>query len=141
MRGGGRMLAGVLLRQLRELDLSDQQRQSMRNVLAQARKQRQSNASRPPLDIAVLGNPGSAGYARAVQAEKDRAAARIQRQSEIETQLYNVLTPTQKRALATLLAADEVRLQQRQQRMQQMRQRMQQRRSGSGGGGASSSAG
>ncbi len=136
-RGGGPMLAGALLRQVRELNLTDQQRQHVRDILTQARRQ-QSNASRPPLDIAVLGDPGSAGYARAVQAEKDRAADRIQRQSNLETQVYNVLTSTQKRQLATLLAADEVRLQQRQQRMQQLRQRNQQRRSGSGGGSSSS---
>ncbi len=141
-RGQGAMLVGVLLRQVRQLDLSSQQRDRVRDILSQARKQRQSNASRPALDIAVLGDPGSRGYAQAVQNAKSRAADRIQRQSELATQVYNVLTPTQKRNLATLLAADQVRMQARQQRMQQLRQRMQQRmqqrRSGSGGGSSSS---
>lgn len=139
------MLGGVLLRQVRELNLTDQQRQHVRDILTQARKQRQSNASRAPLDIAALGDPGNPGFARAVQEAKDRAADRIQRQSDLETQIYNVLTPVQKRNLATLLAADQVRIEERRERMQQMRQRMQQRRqrrnSGGSGGGTGSSGG
>ncbi len=139
--GGGQMLVGPLLQQVRQLDLSDQQRQRVRDLFTQARKQQQSNATRPRVDLSVIGDPGSRGYAKAVQDAKNRAADRIQRQSELATQIYDVLTSVQKRQLATLLAADEVRMQQREQRMQQMRQRRQQRRSGSSGGGSSSSAG
>jgi len=136
MRGGrGPMLVAVLLRQVRELDLSDQQRQRVRDIFAGVRKQRQSGAARAPLDIAVLGDPGSPGYATAVQEAKNRAVERIQRQSELETQVYDVLTPVQKRELATLLAADQVRMQARRERMQEMRQRMQQRRQQHGSGG------
>ncbi len=139
------MLVGALLRQVRQLDLSDQQRERMRDLFAQQRKQRQSNASRPSIDVSVIGDPGSRGYAKAVQDAKNRAAERIQRQSELATQIYGVLTSAQKRQLATLLAADEVRMQQREQRMQQMRERRQQRRSGPSGNGTgngpSSSAG
>ncbi len=143
--GGGPLLVGALLRQVRQLDLSDQQRQRVRDLFAQERKQRQSNASRPAVDVSVIGDPGSRGYAKAVQDAKNRAVERIQRQSELATQIYGVLTSVQKRQLATLLAADEVRVQQREQRMQQMRERRQQRRSGPSGNGSgngpSSSAG
>ncbi len=150
-RGQGRALVGVLLRQVRELNLSDQQRQRVRDLLTQARKQRQQGAA-PAVDITALGNPGSREFARAVQQAKDRAADRIQRESQLATQIYDVLTPTQQHDLATLLAADKVRMQhrrelmqQRRQRMEQMRQRMQQRRqqrrSGSSSSSSSSSSG
>ncbi len=137
-RGRGPMLVGVLLRQVRELDLTDQQRQRVRDILTQARNQRQSNAPRAALDLSAFGNPGSRDFAKAVQEAKNRAVDRIQRQSELATQVYGVLTPVQKRQLATLLAADQIRIQQRQERMQQMRQRREQRRSGSSGGSSSS---
>jgi hypothetical protein len=143
-RGRGQALVGVLLRQVRELNLSDQQRQRVRDLLTQARKQRQQGAA-PALDITALGNPGSPEFARAVQDAKDRAAARIQKESQLATQVYDVLTPTQQRDLATLLAADRVRMQHRREMMQQMRQRVQQRRqqrhSGSSSSSSSSSSG
>lgn len=150
-RRGGQALVGVLLRQVRELNLSDQQRQHVRDLLTQARKQRQQGAA-PAFDITALGNPGSREFARAVQDAKDRAADRIQRESQLATQVYDVLTPAQQRDLATLLAADKVRMQHRRERMQQMRQQMQQmrqrmqerrqgRRSGSSSSSSSSSSG
>ncbi|MGH8150675.1 MAG: hypothetical protein ACRETB_11970 [Steroidobacteraceae bacterium] len=120
-------VAGVFLRQIHALDLSQVQRQQIRGILRQARSSHKS--ARPHgFDLAVIGDPGNPGFARAVAAAKARAADRIERRSQIATQVYQVLTPVQRHDLATLLAADNIRLEVRRARMQQMRQQMQKRR-------------
>jgi Spy/CpxP family protein refolding chaperone len=119
---------GVLVRQLRELDLSADQRKQVRQLIVQARQSEHAAASHSQLDLTVLGDPGSAGYARAVHALERRVAERISRESTLASRIYQVLTPEQRRNLATLLAADNIKMQHRREQMQLMRQRMQQHR-------------
>jgi Spy/CpxP family protein refolding chaperone len=61
----------------------------------------------------ALANPGDPNYAAAVQAAKKRAADRIQRDSDLKLQLYNVLTPDQKTQWSKLVANWKARMAQR----------------------------
>ncbi|MGH8228740.1 MAG: Spy/CpxP family protein refolding chaperone [Steroidobacteraceae bacterium] len=125
-------LVGILLRQVRQLDLSSAQRQQMRRLLSTAMHERRSQAH-PQLDVAVLGDPGNSGYARAIEHAKARAAQRIENQSKLATQIYHVLTPVQRKQVATLLAADQVRLDAMHEKMQQRRAEREQRQHGRSG--------
>jgi hypothetical protein len=61
----------------------------------------------------VLGNPGDANYATALQSAKTLAATRIQNESELQGQIYNVLTAQQKAQLPTVLASMKAQAAQR----------------------------
>ncbi len=140
--GRGPALAAIrldapLLRAFRQLNLSDAQRTRVRTILmtarTSARQQRESQAGGAAnagaaggaagnraaraaanrQELAALRNPGDPNYARAVQAAKDRAAARIQRATQTQLALYNVLTPAQKTQLTQIFAQRRARLQQR----------------------------
>lgn len=112
-------LGGVLMRAARQLNLTDAQKQAIRDLLKNARQQR----SDQDYDITVLGDPGNSNYAAAIESAKTQAAQRVQKASELQQQIYNLLTPEQKSQLPTVLAdmkADmEARRAERQQRAQQ----------------------
>jgi Spy/CpxP family protein refolding chaperone len=100
----GSMLVMTLLRATRQLNLSADQKQSIKTLLSQARSQRFAAAGGAP-DITVLGNPGHENYATAVQGLQSNAASRIQRESELASSIYNVLTTEQRQQLPTVLAS------------------------------------
>jgi len=102
MRGGAGPV-GVLLRAAHQLNLSADQKQSIKTLLMQARSAQRAAAGTGP-DMTVLGNPGDANYASAMQGLQSRASNRIQAQSELASSIYNVLTPEQKQQLPTVLA-------------------------------------
>ncbi len=112
-RGG--MLLGLTLRATRQLNLTPEQQASIKTILSNARAQaKAAHASgQPALDIAVLGNPGDPNYATALQSAKTLAASRIQAESELQGQIYNVLTAEQKAQLPTVLAAMKAQHEQR----------------------------
>jgi Spy/CpxP family protein refolding chaperone len=100
--GGGPGLMGSF----RELGLSDAQREQIHTILSAQMK------DKPPGErdeMAALANPGDPGYAAAVQAAKTRAAERIQHMSDLQLELYNVLTPQQKTQFASMLAEKKAR--------------------------------
>jgi Spy/CpxP family protein refolding chaperone len=99
-RGAGPVRA--LLRATRQLNLSADQKQSIKTLLMQARSQHRGVGTGP--DMTVLGNPGDANYGTAVQSLQSRAASRIQEESALASSIYNVLTPEQKQQLPTVLA-------------------------------------
>jgi Spy/CpxP family protein refolding chaperone len=111
--GGGWSHGGAteLLRNLRELDLTEAQREQIHTIMQSARSQWQKPAAATPgaNPMAALANPGDPGYAAAVEAAKQRAGARIQAMSDLQLQVYNVLTPQQKTAFAKLLADKQAR--------------------------------
>ena len=72
-----------------------------------------ANAATPAVDMSVLGNPGDPNYATALQSAKTMAATRLQNESEIQGQIYNVLTAQQKTQLPTVLAAMKAQAAQR----------------------------
>ncbi len=103
----GGMLVGLTLRATRQLNLTADQQASIKSILANARAQmKAAHASgQAPVDMAVLANPGDPNYATALQSAKTLAANRIQTESELQGQIYNVLTAEQKAQLPTVLAA------------------------------------
>lgn len=103
---GGMMLA-MTLRATRQLNLTADQQASIKSILANARAQMQAAhaSGQAPVDMAVLANPGDPNYATAVQSAKTLAANRIQTESEVQGQIYNVLTAEQKAQLPTVLAS------------------------------------
>lgn len=92
-RSGGE-LGGVLTRAVRQLNLTDAQKRAIRDLLKNARQQR----SGQDYDITVLGDPGNANYAAAIESAKTQAAQRVQKANELQQQIYNLLTPEHKRA-------------------------------------------
>jgi Spy/CpxP family protein refolding chaperone len=103
---GGFML-GMTLRATKQLNLTADQQASIKTILSTARAQAKAAhaAGSSSIDPAVLGNPGDANYATALQTAKTASATRIQNESEIQGQIYNVLTAQQKAQLPTVLAS------------------------------------
>ena len=104
-RGG--FLLGMTLRATRQLNLTADQQASIKQILSTARAQAKAAraSGQAPVDMTVLANPGDPNYAAALQNAKTLAANRIQSQSEIQAQIYNVLTAEQKAQLPTILAS------------------------------------
>ena len=92
----------TLLRATRQLNLSADQKQSIKTLMTQAHSQHSGVGAGP--DITVLGNPGDANFSTAVQSLQSRAASRIQEEGALASSIYNVLTPEQKQQLPTVLA-------------------------------------
>jgi len=111
---GGFML-GTLLRATKQLNLSAEQQANIKTILSTARAQAKAahSGNQPPVDIAVLGNPGDPNYATQLESAKALASSRIQTESELEGQIYNVLTAQQKTQLPTVLAAMKAQAAQR----------------------------
>jgi Spy/CpxP family protein refolding chaperone len=111
---GGFML-GMTLRATKQLNLTADQQASIKTILSTARAQAKAAhaAGTSPVDMTVLGNPGDANYATALQSAKSLASTRIQNQSELQGQIYNVLTAQQKAQLPTVLAAMKAQAAQR----------------------------
>jgi Spy/CpxP family protein refolding chaperone len=92
---------------LHELKLSDAQHQQVKAILEQARAERQAAAPPAAADQLALADPGDPNHAAAVATAKLRAADHIQHLSDVQQQLYAVLTPAQQAQLPTLLAAQQ----------------------------------
>jgi len=112
-RGG--MLLGMTVRATRQLNLTADQKASIESIIANARAQmKAAHASgQGPVDMTVLANPGDPNYATALQNIKTLAANRIQTESELQGQIYNVLTAEQKAQLPTVLASMKAEAEQR----------------------------
>ena len=104
-RGG--FLLGMTLRATKQLNLTADQQASIKQILSTAHAQAKAAhaAGQAPVDMTVLANPGDPNYATALQSAKTLAANRIQSESEIQGQIYNVLTAQQKAQLPTILAS------------------------------------
>jgi Spy/CpxP family protein refolding chaperone len=116
------MLVGMTLRAARELNLTAEQQANIKTLLSAARtQQKAARAAAPggPVDLSVLANPGDPNYAAALQSAKTLATTRIQRESELQGQIYNVLTAEQKTQLPTVLASMKAKAAQRRAAWQQ----------------------
>jgi Spy/CpxP family protein refolding chaperone len=114
-RHHGGMLVGMTLRATKQLNLSAEQQASIKSILASARAQAKAAhaAGQAPVDISSLGNPGDPNYATALQSAKTFAANRLQKESELQGQIYNVLTAQQKAQLPTVIASMKAQAAQR----------------------------
>jgi protein CpxP len=111
---GGGALVGMTLRATKQLNLTEDQQASIKTILTTARAQAKAAraSGQAPVDMAVLGNPGDPNYATALQSAKTLAGTRIQNESELQGQIYNVLTAAQKAQLPTVLATMKAQAQQ-----------------------------
>jgi Spy/CpxP family protein refolding chaperone len=101
---GGGMLVGVMLRATRQLDLTSDQQAAIKSILSSARAQHRAAVGSGNVDMMTLANPGDPNYATALQNAKAAAATRLQNEVELQSQIYNVLTPDQKAKLPQVLA-------------------------------------
>jgi hypothetical protein len=115
----GTPFVGTLLRATRQLGvmqpqlaLTQTQQDSIKTILAGERRHQPGDQPQGP-DITVLGDPGSQGYAAAVQDAEAAAQARIQKQSLLAEQIYGVLSTAQKDQLPTVLASIQAKEQTR----------------------------
>jgi Spy/CpxP family protein refolding chaperone len=120
----GGFLLGMTLRATKQLNLTAEQQASIKTILSTARTQAKAAhaAATPAIDMAVLANPGDPNYATALQSAKTLAATRIQNQSEIQSQVYNVLTAEQKAQLPAVLASMKAQAAQRRAAWEQQHQ-------------------
>jgi protein CpxP len=100
----GHGMEGGMLQVLHELNLSDAQKQQIRTITGNARAQWRSQSGSDSGDFQALGNPADPNHAAAVQAAQARAAQRVQNWSDVEQQVYAVLTPAQQAQLPQQLA-------------------------------------
>jgi Spy/CpxP family protein refolding chaperone len=114
-RHHGGFLLGMTLRATKQLNLTAEQQASIKTILSTARAQAKAAhaANTSSVDMSVLGNPGDANYATALQSAKSLASTRIQNESEIQGQIYNVLTAQQKAQLPAVLASMKAQAAQR----------------------------
>jgi Spy/CpxP family protein refolding chaperone len=105
---GGSFLLGTLLRATHQMNLSTDQKSQIKAILAADRTQARGQGQQ--VDIAVLGNPADPNYATALQTAKINAANRLQRESEVQSQIYNVLTTEQRNQLPTVLAGIKAKM-------------------------------
>jgi len=113
----GGMLVGMMLRATHQLNLTPEQQSTIKGILSNARSQHQASASQ--VDMFTLANPGDPNYATAVQSAKAAAAEHLQREVELQSQIYNVLTEDQKSKLPQVLADMKSKAEQRRAAWQQ----------------------
>lgn len=107
--GPGGSLVGATLRAAHQLNLTAEQKSEIKTILQTARSQARANAQASSVELSAIGNPADPNYATALQTLKTNAANRIQEESEIQSQIYNVLTTQQKSQLPTVLASIEAK--------------------------------
>ena len=88
-----------------ELHLTTDQQAQIKMILRNAQEQERVNNTVAKPDMTVLGDPTNPGYSAAIQALKTNAANRVQHESDLQTQVVNVLTPEQKAKLPSVLAS------------------------------------
>jgi Spy/CpxP family protein refolding chaperone len=113
MAGRRGMMPDPFSMAVEKLDLTPEQKTSVQSLLDGARLQNPSPMGGDGSRLAVLGNPGDPGYAAAVQQAKTDIANRIQARSDLDVQIYALLTPEQKTKLPQVLADMQAKWQQR----------------------------
>ena len=94
---------GALLQVMHQLDLSEAQQQQIHTLVQTARGQWQAAEESGLTDLPALGNPADPNHLAALQSAKARAAQRIQDWSDLEQQIYGVLSTDQRARLPQLL--------------------------------------
>jgi Spy/CpxP family protein refolding chaperone len=108
---GGRMHS-PFIRVVQQLNLNDDQKQRISSLIKAQHDARRANADSQRANGEALANPGDPNYAAAVSAAKTAAATAIQDRSNLEVQIYGVLTPDQQAQLPKVLADMKTRAEQ-----------------------------
>jgi len=106
-RGPDTMVAGLpgLHRMGDALQLTDAQRESIRQVMQDARAAARSQPRPSAAELQALVIPTDPNHANALEAAKQRAVARVQNRADVGARIYALLTPEQQSKLPQLLAA------------------------------------
>ena len=89
----------AFMRALHGLDLNEEQRSKVHALMDKAHEKWDAQRKGVDESMAALGNPGAAGYSAAVAAAKAHAADHIQQWSDLQQQIYGLLTPAQQAKL------------------------------------------
>jgi protein CpxP len=121
--------AGFGLRGLRQLDLTDAQREQIRNIRQSHREEGRTIAERlrtAQRELRQAGDVMTVDEA-AIRSKAEALAAALTdstlHRARVQAEIYNVLTPEQQEKLKAFRAAQEERMKQREARRQQRRQR------------------
>ncbi len=107
---------GVLMHELKELNLSDSQKASIKTLFKTSHEQfkPQFEALRTQHQALEAATPGSAEFQNATaslaQASAAAASARVQQEAALRTQIYALLTDAQKQQLSTLQAQHQAKM-------------------------------
>ena len=101
---------GGMMKVLRQLNLTDSQKQQVHTIFSRMHQQMETDRQSELAELPAFGNPGDPQYAAAVQAAQRRASARIQRWSQAQQQVYGILTREQQQQLPQLLSAMQQRM-------------------------------
>ena len=121
-RGGpGGMLAAMpgamgdpFMMAVHQLALTPDQKTSIQSLETAARQAHMAQAATADGALFVtLGNPGDPGYAAALASAKTKAANMIQARSDLDVQIYALLSSDQKTQLPQVLAAMQAKFQAR----------------------------
>jgi len=109
--------AGRFMHVLKQLNLTPEQRTQINSIFAAAKPQFQSLGAdmRSNADAMAAMSPTDAGYPALLATAKASAAARIQQMSDVQAQIYAVLTKTQQEQIPQIIAAAKAKWQQHQQ--------------------------
>jgi Spy/CpxP family protein refolding chaperone len=111
---GRRGMADPLMLALRQLDLTPEQQSGIHSLISSARQAQRTELRTATGSLFVtLGNPGDPNYATALASAKARAADRIQTRSQLDLQIYALLTAEQQAQLPQVLAAMQAKFQAR----------------------------
>ncbi|PZN35263.1 MAG: hypothetical protein DIU71_00400 [Proteobacteria bacterium] len=112
---------------IRQLELSDEQRQGIRSLLEANGGQRKALRERRQRNAAAMATalPNDPDYPALIEEQKRLAADLIQHRSELRTQVFALLTPEQQARLPELLAERQARIEERRKKM---RERFRERR-------------
>jgi len=113
-------LDGAFLHAIRQLNLTADQQTTIRGYMETARQQIRTQAAQPHVE--AMSNPGDPNYLSAIAAAKNAATARIQQRSDLQVQIYGLLTPEQQGKLPQVLSEMKAQQQQRRADWEQRRQ-------------------
>jgi Spy/CpxP family protein refolding chaperone len=99
----GAMMEGPFFHAIHQLNLTAEQQTTVHGYLETARQQSRASVA-SQLNITALANPGDPNYLAAITTAKNAAAARIQQQSDLQVQIYGLLTPEQQAKLPQVLS-------------------------------------
>jgi Spy/CpxP family protein refolding chaperone len=104
-RPGGMMGMGdPFMMAVQQLSPTEDQKTRIKSLMESARQQQRGQFAGDGSLLLALGNPGDPGYPAAVQDAKKKAADMIQARSELDVQVYAMLTDEQKAKLPQVLA-------------------------------------
>ena len=111
-RGMGRPGMGdPFMMAVHQLDLTVDQKARIKGLMDAAHQQHQGMMPGDGSMFVALGNPGDPGYAAAVANAKSKVADLIQAHSDLDVQIYALLTDAQKAQLPTVLAQMQAKFQ------------------------------